>query len=165
MVTLTFFISITSSHSKDNPQIFSCQQPPASGFNRSLNSQQHEPCQFRVPYPNRLARNRLPKGSGCFWTNCDLDRGYEGGRRTTLVSNHCCLIRHVLTLRNHCFSRLAALDYHKNEEVVYEILRESAHTLIPICIRAETEAAARSRRRRTWKYVEKSDAATTKVYT
>ena len=28
----------------------------------------------------------------------------------------------------------------------------------------ETEAAARSRRRRTQKYVEESDAATTKVY-
>ena len=35
----------------------------------------------------------------------------------------------------------------------------------PIRIQAETEAAARSRRRRTQKYVEESDAATTKVYT
>ena len=35
---------------------------------------------------------------------------------------------------------------------------------MPICINAETEAAARSRRRRTWRYVEESDAATTKVY-
>jgi hypothetical protein len=37
--------------------------------------------------------------------------------------------------------------------------------MIPICIQAETEAAARSRRRRTWGYVEENDAATTKVYT
>ena len=41
--------------------------------------------------------------------------------------------------------------------------------LIPICIHAETEAAARSPTRkrvpgRTWRYVEESDAATTKVY-
>jgi len=36
---------------------------------------------------------------------------------------------------------------------------------VPICIQAETEAAARSRRRRTEEYVEESDAATTKVYT
>ena len=33
-----------------------------------------------------------------------------------------------------------------------------------ICIQVETEAAARSRRRRTAKYVEESDAATTMVY-
>ena len=36
--------------------------------------------------------------------------------------------------------------------------------IILIYIQAETEAAARSRRRRTEKYVEESDAATTKVY-
>jgi len=35
----------------------------------------------------------------------------------------------------------------------------------PVRIHAETEAAVRSRRRRTEKYVEERDAATTKVYT
>jgi hypothetical protein len=43
--------------------------------------------------------------------------------------------------------------------------KDDTFRLIPIWIQAETKAAARSRRRRTWRYVEESDAATTKVYT
>ena len=38
------------------------------------------------------------------------------------------------------------------------------HVFYRFAFKMETEAAARSRRRRTQKYVEESDVATTKVY-
>ncbi len=52
-------------------------------------------------------------------------------------------------------------------EAVVEWNASRLHNLLTMALvfKMETEAAARSRRRRTRGYVEESDAATTKVYT